>query len=252
MRDPYRHTCHQRAGRVFGTPPLRPTTDSQYNCGTEGSKFRILTLFIQPSPEPGLSRGAQHTPLHHTSAHVSSSRVPMRHACTAPPTALPTVKRCSSSPAAIWSVRLLLLNKEKQRPLLPQECNCLAASACFQEMSSPPGSLPTQQLHVVGLCGESISVQWRRDDTVSSVKEKAYTAASNTMLSHGIQSFVQGIELEQLSLVYEVHGGSKELDDEAVLLDVLRSSCRSEVFICASAQFFRPDIRAARLRFCFS
>ncbi len=96
-------------------------------------------------------------------------------------------------------------------------------------MSSPPSQSPAQQLLVAGLCGETIAVEWRRDSTVACIKELAYTATSRALLADGTTgSLVQGVGLDQLGLVWEVHGDSKKLEEQRVLLDCLRESCRSE------------------------
>ena len=98
--------------------------------------------------------------------------------------------------------------------------------------ATPPS--PAQQLLVTGLCGECISVEWRHDYTVCRVKDMVYTAASDALLADRTRhSFVQGINLDQLSLVHEVHGHSKKLEDDRALLASLREIYRSEIIAFA-------------------
>jgi hypothetical protein len=64
-------------------------------------------------------------------------------------------------------------------------------------------SAAQQQLLVIGLCGESIMVNWLLEDTVKHVKDRAYAAAGNTLLSDGTRmSLVAGVSAEQMRLVF--------------------------------------------------
>ena len=48
-----------------------------------------------------------------------------------------------------------------------------------------------KKLLIVGLCGEIIEVDWEPEDTVASIKCKAFTAAENALLADA-RSLVQG------------------------------------------------------------
>ena len=61
--------------------------------------------------------------------------------------------------------------------------------------TSSPGAAAdaAKKLLVVGLCGEAIKVEWSPEDTVGQVKDKTFSAASNTLLADGSRcSLVQG------------------------------------------------------------
>ena len=49
----------------------------------------------------------------------------------------------------------------------------------------------SKKLLIVGLCGEIIEVDWEPEDTVASIKCKAFTAAENALLADA-RSLVQG------------------------------------------------------------
>ena len=83
------------------------------------------------------------------------------------------------------------------------------------EMASPP---PPKQLHIVGLCDETIVVEWHVGDTVLAVKKKAFDAAASTILPDGTRhSLVNGVTEAQLRLM----SGSDALEDGEVLSQLL-------------------------------
>ena len=87
---------------------------------------------------------------------------------------------------------------------------------------------PRLQLLVVGLCSESIVVDWMMTDTVKVIKAKAYAAAEDTVLGDGKTrvSLVKGVRLEQLCLVFGEPNNPTKLEDGVLLIDSLRSFLR--------------------------
>ena len=67
-------------------------------------------------------------------------------------------------------------------------------------MASPPRP---NQLHIVGLCDETIVVEWHVDDTVLDIKRKAFDAAASTILPDGTRhSLVNGVTCELIAPYY--------------------------------------------------
>jgi hypothetical protein len=93
------------------------------------------------------------------------------------------------------SVPCCLPNRAKYRKLqVVGDCNASKMSLRIPQTSSPGAAAGgAKKLLVVGLCGEAIKVEWLPEDTVGAVKDKAYSAAANTLLADGSRcSLVQG------------------------------------------------------------
>ncbi len=74
------------------------------------------------------------------------------------------------------------------------DCAAVKMSLRVPQTSSPGAAAGgAKKLLVVGLCGEAIKVEWSPEDTVGQVKDKAFSAAANTLLADGSRcSLVQG------------------------------------------------------------
>jgi len=113
---------------------------------------------------------------------------------------------------------------------------------------------PLQQLLVIGLCGESIMVDWLLQDTVKDIKEKAYAAAEKTSLADGTTlSLVTGVSLDQLFMVFGEPDNPTKLDDSSILKDCLRALLRSVIQMFSSRElltFFSASmlLRCSRTR----
>ncbi len=80
----------------------------------------------------------------------------------------------------------------------------------------------SHKLLVIGLCGESIFVDWNDQDTVGRIKEQAFLAASQQL--HG--NLVRGVSPEQLHLVFGQPHDAVKLENGSCLQDCLRAHWR--------------------------
>jgi hypothetical protein len=104
--------------------------------------------------------------------------------------------------------------------------------------TASPRLPPPQQLLVVGLCGESITVDWLPQDAVKDIKDRAYAAAQNTALANGRASLVTGASSHQLCLVFGEPDDAIKLEDASTLADCLHA-------LRPDPRHLRPELRLA-------
>ena len=86
-----------------------------------------------------------------------------------------------------------------------------------------------QKLLVIGLCGESIFVDWNHQDTVKVIKDRAFAAASIMFSADGFHypcNLVKGISPEQLCLVFGQPDDAVKLQAESPIHDCLHAYWR--------------------------